>query len=337
MRTHILSIARLAIVAALLATALIGAFTARADETHTIYLPMLSGPTRASAPAPPPPPTGSLAAELIGTWFSGQLLNLNYYNRDSGVWGSAGGLGHMLVFTADGHYTRVSHLELGGGSTCVSSVDVYHTGTARTQTGQLLLTPSYARTRTVTCGATTSDTEGPYDTTALPWRVGEDAEYHTRLWLAEPQGETAYYKDGLGPQVIGAWANGDGGAIELYDPASDSWADPTGENSVWYALSADGRYRHGRVEAGFDSDPCRAITMTYEEGTLVGSGAELRLQPVAALRHTVSLCDPSDFVDEALLPGDQERWSWWFSADGGRLTLLRVSAGFRQLTLVRTE
>ncbi len=324
------TIARLAVVVGLLVTALLGSQGARADSGTTVYLPLIRG-----AGEPPPPPGGTLPAELVGTWFSGQLLNLSYYNRDTGVWGSAGGLGHMVVLAADGSYTRVSHLELGGGSTCVSSVDVYHVGAARVQGDQLLLTPSYARTRAVTCGSTTSDTEGPYTTTALPWRVGEDDGGHTRLWLSEPQGETHYYKDGVGPQVLGAWATGDGGAVALYDPASDSWADPSGESSVWYALGANGRYSHGRVEAGFGLDPCRLITMTYEAGTLAGSGSQLTLQPEAVRRHTVSLCDPSDFEDTALAPGSEERWTWSFAADGETLSLIRVSAGFRQHLLAR--
>lgn len=336
MRTLFIPIARLSVVVVLVATALLGVHSARADEEHTVYLPLIASSRRPSAPTPAPTP-GNLPAALVGTWFSGQLLNLTYYNRDTGVWGSAGGLGHMVVFAAGGNYTRVSHLELGGGSTCVSSVDVYNTGAARVEGEQLILTPSYVRTRTVTCGSTTSDTEGPYNTTTLPWRVGEDAERHTRLWLGEPQGETAYYKDGLAPQVSGSWANGDGGAVELYDQASDSWAEPTGEQSVWYALGADGRYRHGRVDVGFGDDPCRPITMTYEAGTLAGSGSQLTLKPQVVLRHVVSLCDPSDFADEVLTPGDQERWTWWFEADGETLTLLRVSSGFRQVALVRVE
>jgi hypothetical protein len=331
MRTWISTIARVVIAAALFATAIVGAAGARAGEPYAIALPLVVGPPASGAP------TGSLPADLVGTWYSGQLLNRSYYNRDTGVWGSAGGLGQMFVFGADGGYTRVGSLQIGGGTTCTSSVDVYHTGTARIEGGQILLTPSYARTRTVTCGTTTSDTEGPYETTALPWRVGEDAQRHTRLWLTEPQGEAVYYRDGLAPQALGWWASGDGGAILLYDPTSGAWASPTGESSVWYAFQSDGTYHHGRVEAGFGDDPCRPITMTYEIGTLTGSGAELRLQPTAALRHTVSLCDPSDYLDEAPALGGQERWSWGFAADGETLNLLRVSTGFRQLTLTRVQ
>lgn len=333
-------------VAVLAAVALFGATGVRADGDTAIYLPMVvtGNQSAPNQPAPPQPtpnqptptlPRGSVPAKLVGTWFSGQLLNLTYYNRDTGVWGNAGGLGHMIVIAADGSYTRVSHLEIGGGSTCVSSVDVYSAGVARAEGNQLLLTPSYARTRTVTCGTTVSDTEGPYDTAAIPWRVGEDEQRHTRLWLSEAQGETAYYRDGVGPQVIGGWATGDGGAVELYDPATGAWADPTGASSVWYNFGADGSYRHGRVEAGYGGDPCRPIAMTYEAGTLEGSGSELRLQPTAVLRHTVSLCDPTDFYDEALAPGAQERWTWLFAADGETLSIIRVSSGFQQHMLSR--
>jgi hypothetical protein len=135
--------------------------------------------------------------------------------------------------------------------------------------------------------------------------------------------------------VLGGWASGDGGAVALYDPASDSWAEPSGESSVWYEIGANGRYSHGQVEAGFGSDPCRLITMTYEAGSLAGSGAQLTLQPQTVRRHAVSLCDPSAFEDATLAPGGEERGTWFFAADGETLSLIRVSAGFRQHLLAR--
>lgn len=322
MRTALTALTGLAAAAALLA-ALAGAPAARAGSGATVYLPLIRTAGEAA-------PGGDLPAELVGTWFSGQLLNLNYYNREAGVWDSAGGLGHMLVLGADGRYTRVSHLELGGGTTCVSSVDVYQVGAARAEGGQLWLTPSYARTRTVTCGSTTSDTEGPYAAAALPWLIGEGPERHTRLRLDEPHGETLYYKDGVGAQVVGSWASGDGGAAGLYDPASDRWAAPTGASSVWFELGADGRYRAGRVDAGIGGDPCRPVTMTYEAGALGGSGAQITLRPQTVRRHVVSLCDPSDASDTAPPAGGETRWTWLFAADGETLSMIRVSAGFEQ-------
>jgi hypothetical protein len=328
MRTFVTTLAGLAAIAALLTTILPSAGVAQADSGTTVYLPLIRG-----AGTPSPSPNEGLPPRLVGTWFSGQLLNLNYYNQDTGVWGNAGGLGHMIVLGADGRYTRVSHLELGNGSTCVSSVDVYHVGTATARGEELLLTPHYARTRTVTCGTTTSNIEGPYTTTALPWRVGEDAQRHTRLWLQEAQGETEYYKDGVGPQVLGGWANEDGSAVALYDPASDSWAEPTGESSVWFEIGADGHYSHGRVDGGFGDDPCRMITMNFESGTFTGSGSLITLQASIVRRRIVSLCDPSSYEDTTLTPGGAERWTWSFAADGETLSLMRVSAGFRQYLL----
>ncbi|HMQ35266.1 MAG TPA: hypothetical protein PKD53_31395 [Chloroflexaceae bacterium] len=341
MRPLLSTTVSLACCAALVAIALLGALSARAGDAETaaggrrVYLPLVQGPGRPATPTPPP--AGRLPTALAGTWFSGQLLNLNAYNRQTNTWTSAGGLGHTIALAADGAYTRVSHLEIGGGTTCKSTVDVYHVGSARAEGGRLLLTPGYARTRTVTCGATVSDTEGPYGTVTLPWRTGEDAGRRTRLWLAEPHGETEYYKDGLGPQVVGSWATGDGGAIELYDPATGIWAGPTGASSVWYAFGADGRYRHGRVEAGFDGDPCRTITMTYESGTIAGSGSQLVLTPTHVLRRSVSLCDPSEFADQSLAPGAEERWGWSFAADGTTLSLIRFTGRFLDLTLTAAE
>jgi hypothetical protein len=327
---------------AILSMTLLGAFSARAAENSLIYLPMLAAGGTTNPPTTPPttpPAAGSLPAELVGTWFSGNMLSLTLYDRTTGMWSDAGGLGHMYVFGANGSYTLVSYLKLGEGTTCVSSVAKYHTGTVRAVGDQLLLTPSYARTRTQICRSSPVEQEGPYETISVPWRVGEDTYRHTRLWLSEAHGETEYYKDGLAPQVIGAWANGDGGAIELYDPASGAWAIPTGENSEWYQFRADGSYRRGEINAGFGDDPCRQVTMSYEQGALRGSGSELTLQPTQALRHVVSLCDPSDAEDTPLSTKGIERWTWSFKqqAEGMGLSLMRVSAGFHQCFLLPVE
>lgn len=301
----------------------------------TIYLPLVIGP-----PGGSPPPAGSLPAELVGTWFHGQLLNLQFYNRDTGIWSDAGGLGHMYVFGADGSYTLVSYLKLGEGTTCVSTVAKYESGTAHAAGSTLLLTPSVARTRTQICGnPSATDIEGSHDTYSLPWQVGLDANSHVKLWLDEVQGRTDYYKDGLAAHVIGDWANNDGGAIWLFDPESGQWVDPTGVSSEWYAFYPNGTYRHGVIDAGFGDDPCRTVTMRYEEGILGGSGSNITLETTAGLRHTVSLCDPSDAIDEPLSAGSFERWSWGIPIDAGgnTLDLLRIEGGFRSIHLLRVQ
>lgn len=300
----------------------------------TVYLPMVSVPPGRAAPPPP-----ALPASLVGTWYSGQLLNLRLYDPATGIWSDAGGLGHMYVFGANGAYTLVSFLKLGEGTTCVSSVAKYEKGSARASGATLLLTPSVSRTRTKICGSTPpSEVEGPHTTYSLPWELGEDASSHTRLWLQEPQGRTEYYKDGLGPQVVGAWANSDGGAIGLYDRARGQWAEPTGENSEWYAFSANGTFRHGVVESQYGDDPCRLVRMSYEEGKLGGRGGDVILEATLALRRTVVLCDPSQFEDETLST-QYERWTWAIPAEseGSRLDLLRIEGGFRSITLYRVE
>src|SRR5215207_3449497 len=121
---------------------------------YAVYLPLLVAPGQA-------PPPGSLPAALIGTWFNGSLLNLQFYDRSTGIWSDAGGLGHMYVFGANGSYTLVSYLKLGAGTTCESTVSKYQTGTAQVSGDRLLLTPSYAKTRTQVCAAGATETEGP--------------------------------------------------------------------------------------------------------------------------------------------------------------------------------
>jgi hypothetical protein len=323
-----------------------GARAAQPDALSVVYVPLLASPPAPPTPAPPTPgpptptPPGSLPAELVGTWYSGQLLNLTLYDPTTGIWSGAGGLGHMYTFAASGSYTLVSYLKLGEGTTCVSSVAKYEAGAARASGNALLLTPSVSRTRTQVCGSQPpSDVAGSQSTYSLPWRVGEDANSHTKLWLSEAQGVTEYYKDGLAPQVVGEWANGDGGAIRLYDAASGTWAEPSGAGSEWYAFSADGSFRHGVVDAGFGDDPCRPVTMRYEEGVLSGRGGDIIMEVSAALRRTVSPCEPDGAVDDDLGAGGYERWTWAIPANsaGGALDLMRIEGGFRSIRLSRVE
>lgn len=312
-----------------------GTRAAQSTTAANVYLPLILTSSAGGAP----PPAGALPAELVGTWYNGQILNLQFYNRDTGVWSDAGGLGHMYALNANGTYTLVSYLKLGEGTTCVSTVAKYQSGTASVNGNTLLLTPGVNRTRTTTCGGPASDIEGSHATYSLPWQVGEDANSHTRLWLDEPQGRTEYYKDGLAPQVIGNWANGDGGAIWVYDPDSNQWAMPTGANSEWYAFYADGTFRHGVVDAGFGGDPCWPVTMRYEEGVLSGRGGDVMLETTAAIRRIVNPCDPDNDSVELLSVGAYERWTWGIPAasGGNTLNLLRIEGGFRNITLSRVE
>lgn len=316
---------------------------AQPAAASVVYLPLVGVPPGRPAPAPAPapaPPQGSLPGQLVGTWYSGQLLNLTLYDPVTGMWSDAGGLGHMYVFRADGTYTLVSFLKLGEGTTCVSTVAKYEAGAASAPGDTLQLTPNVSRTRTKICGSTpATEVEGPHATYSLPWEVGEDANSHTKLWLQEAQGATEYYKDGLGPQVVGDWANGDGGAIWLYDPASGQWADPTGARSEWYAFSPDGTFRHGIVDPGYGDDPCRVVIMSYEEGALNGRGGDLMLKTTRALRRSVSLCDPSQDSTQERPAGVYERWTWAIPAasEGAIMDLLRIEGGFNSIRLYRFE
>jgi hypothetical protein len=334
-------IRRIAVALAVATISLLGGIGARADGPNTIYLPLLAGGGApiTQPPPPPPPPGGSLPAELAGTWYSGQLLNRQLYNRDTGLWSDPGGLGHMYVFGADGSYVLASYLKLGEGTICVSTVWKYHAGTARVEGEMLLLTPSYARTRTqIACGGNSeSETEGPLTTAAIPWQVGQDEQGHTRLQLAEEHGVTLYFKDGLEPRVLGGWRDGELSRAGFYDPASGQWGEPstTGE---WFYFAGDGSYSRGEVRVEYGG-ACQQAVMIYEEGSLRGSGSDIVLESNGSLQRRIDLCDPSQVSDRTVTADKYERWSWSLrQGDGGPiLDLLRIEGGFRQRTLVRDE
>ena len=325
--------------AAFFAIALIGLLGgpgAHADGPNTIYLPMLAG----GGPITQPPPPGSLPEELVGTWYSGQLLNRQLYNRDTGLWSDPGGLGHMYVFGADGSYVLASYLKLGEGTLCVSTVWKYHTGTARVAGEALLLTPSYARTRTqIACGGNSeSESEDPLTATSIPWKTGVDERGRTRLQLAEEHGLTLYFKDGLEPRILGGWRSGELSRADFYDPASGEWGEATATGE-WYLFEADGSYSRGEVWVEYVDGVCDLAVMSYEEGMLRGSGGDIVLESDGSLLHRVDLCDPSLAQDETLSTDKYERWSWSLrqGEQGETLDLLRIEGGFKERTLVRDE
>jgi hypothetical protein len=328
---------RLAALIVTLTTILLGANAVRGQDENRVYLPMLA--SSGTRPQPTTPPAGSLPAELAGTWFSGQVLNRQLYNRDTGLWSDPGGLGHMYTFSADGSYSLASYLKLGEGTLCVSTVWKYHTGTARVNGATLELTPNYARTRTqIVCGShSDSETEGPYTTTSIPWQVGRDDQGHTRLRLVEAQGETLYYKDGIAPQVLGGWRTGELTRAGFYDPASGQWGDPSGLGE-WYSFEANGRYQRGKVSLGYGGD-CQQAVLLYEEGALGGSGSDLTMRTTLSLRRTIDLCDQSQVLDETPATGRYERWNWRLTEgeSGEVLGLLRIEGGFQQIVFERDQ
>lgn len=320
----------------------------QAESDHVVLLPMVVRAASQSTPPPttttstPPPtqpaPAGSLPAELAGTWYSGQLLNLSLWDPVNKTWQDAGGLGHTYVFETNGRFVLASFLHIQSGLSCESRVWKYQTGVARVDGATLVLTPSINRTRTkIDCGShTDTDLEGAHSPIRIPWALGEDGKGHTQLVLQEAQGETAYYKDGVGQQVLGAWQTGEAFSVGFYDPASQAWVEPSGAGE-WYRFNADGTYQHGAVELLFSDNECKDAVMTYDAGVLTGSGSTVTLLPQFRVRRMVNLCAPDDGVDELLASGDEERWTWSVTEQpaGRTIDLIRVSTGFRQRILVR--
>jgi hypothetical protein len=314
---------------------------------YTVALPLVLGGSSAGGPGGNPSnpggnpsnPTGNTPAELVGTWYSGQLLNTQLYDPAERQWHDAGGLGHTYTFEANGTYMLASALEIKSGMFCESHVWKYERGTVQAEGANLLLTPSTSRTRTVVdCGShTDTELEGDHATITVPWQLGLDAQGHTTLQLNEAHGLTSYFKDGLSPQMLGAWRKGDVHAEDFYDPAANVWAAPTGEGE-WYRFNADGSYQHGEVALEYGAGDCNFVVLTYQTGRLSGSGSTIMLQPEGGMRTRANLCDTDQFTDQPLGAGDPERWIWSLGqADGAStLGLIRIEV-FRQRTLVRDE
>ncbi len=313
--------------------------TRSAQSDFRSFLPQVQHAEPANKPPPPTPvPGGRLPAELVSTWFSGQLLNISLYDPVRKVWDDAGGLGHTYAFDADGGYVLASFLHIKSGPFCESRVWKYEKGSARSDGAKLLVTPSAAQTRTkIDCGGSSdTDTLGSFATYQIPWQLGDDGKGHSELTLTEAHGPTKYFKDALGPHVLGAWQTGDVRSSAFYDPESNMWAQPTGLGE-WFRFNANGTFDNGKIELRYVDGACDDAVMTYRGGALTGSGSTIVLKTQKTLRRVVNLCSKSQVSDETLSQVDDERWTWSVTQEpaGQTLNLIKVSAGFQQRILLK--
>jgi hypothetical protein len=228
----------------------------------------------------------------VGTWFSGQLLPRALYDPTTGRWGSANGLGQLYEFSADGGFSYMAFFRIENPG-CASEVSVYRRGVARADGETLTLQPATVKTRTVIyCGGQKeSVTDGPYEARALPWSVGYDNFGVKQLTIVEDGKTTIYRKDGMAPELVGTWRQGEITSAGFYDAATGVFAAEPGEG-WWISIAADGRYRWGEFAHAQDNQGCALTGWVYLEGVVSVSGSRITFTPSAGVARVENACTP---------------------------------------------
>ncbi len=257
-----------------------------------IYVPV------ARAVGGPAPAPGELPAKLVGTWFYGQLLPRELYDPTTGPWGSANGLGQLYTFAANGDYTYLAFFRIETPG-CTSEVSVFRSGTASAAGASLALRPATAKTRTVTyCGGRKeSVTNGPYDEQTLSWGIGYSKFGVTELTLADGSGTMIYHKQGMAPQLAGAWHKGAISSAGFYDPATQAFAANPGEG-WWISMAPSGSYRWGEFGYGRDQQGCMMAIWLYLSGTAEVAGSHLTFTPSTGVVRVENECAPGEPVQQ---------------------------------------
>jgi hypothetical protein len=273
-----------------------GTAQATATPTVTPTAPSTATPTATPTASPTASPTAlpgdNVPAEVVGTWFEGQLLPLEFYDPNTGVWDSPSGLGQMYSFSA-GTYTYAGFARTQYGQ-CTGEVSVYQQGVARSEGANLLLTPNLNKTRTVTiCGSREeSVVEGSHETRSVPWSLGHDQFGHVQLTLTDNDITRAYNKEGLEPALVGAWRKGPVSSTDFYDPATQTFVTPAGDGQ-WLRIEANGTFTAG--EYGHAVDPqtgCELTGWLYQTGEVAVSGSRLTITPTSGMARYENACTP---------------------------------------------
>lgn len=84
--------------------------------------------------------SGSVPTELVGTWHTGSVSMIQYYDSGTGDWAPTSGDGYTYEFTADGKYTFAGILQISTYG-CTTTLFEYAEGTATVNGSELVLQP----------------------------------------------------------------------------------------------------------------------------------------------------------------------------------------------------
>ncbi|RIK41803.1 MAG: hypothetical protein DCC55_10895 [Chloroflexi bacterium] len=305
-----------------------------AMTNERVFLPLVAEGT--GQPVETPQPGNDVPAEVVATWFEGQLLPLEFYDPNTGTWSSPSGKGQMYIFSANSYtYAAFARTQYGQ---CTGEVSVYQEGAARSEQETLLLTPSIYRTRTVTiCGSRQeSVVEGSHDTRTVPWSLGHDELGHPQLTLTDNGLTFTYLRDGMVAELVGTWHKGPVFSDNFYDPETATFVTPEGSGQ-WLRIQADGTFSAGEYSVGEVTDPqgCALTGWLYQEGSIEISGGRLTFTPAAGMMRLENECQPGQHQQEPW-HDSAKSYSWGFRdyPDNPKLLIIPLEY-YQEIELIR--
>ena len=291
--------------------------------SHSLFVPILKSTQESNQPPEGDAPGDSLPAEVVGTWFAGDLLPLNFYDTTTGHWETPNGVGEMYIFNADGTFTYTGFARVQYQQ-CTGSVSVYREGRATEQDAHLILTPNTAKTRTVTaCGSgDDSTTDGPYDPKQVAWSLAHDKFGKLELTLTVDEITKPFSKIGMVSELVGTWQNGQVTSVGFYDPATQTFGTPAGAGK-WLRIHADGSYQAGEYDFATDMNNCQLTGWVYQEGELSVSGGLVTLRPTSGMARVENGCTPDQPQQEPWTDEDRSyTWLFWDWPASPKLVLI---------------
>jgi hypothetical protein len=133
-------------------------------------------------------PGAQVPADVVGTWYAGNVSSSNFYTPSTGHWDNAGGTGQFYTLKGDGTFEygwRIYSTLYG----CSMSAMVFRQGTIEVQASStLVLHTTYAVMHSEdTCNASGNyDKTIPLETETLIWELGQDEMGNAALYLRGP-------------------------------------------------------------------------------------------------------------------------------------------------------
>jgi hypothetical protein len=138
---------------------------------------------------------GSLPAELVGSWHTGSVSMIDYYDPYTGSWSPPSGDGYSYTFTSDGKFTYAGILQISVYS-CTTTLFEYLEGTAEVQGTRLVIKPKKGKFKSKdTCNERYNyEKDADLDRDEYGWEIGINEYDQEVLRMTWPSGEVSEYR-----------------------------------------------------------------------------------------------------------------------------------------------
>lgn len=133
-------------------------------------------------------PRTPVPTALVGAWYSGTVSDINFYNRNTGQFGSPSGTGIFLKLSAEGYYEKGMLLQ-SSLYNCSMTFFAYNSGTLTLKDSTITLYPTYGRIKSSdNCVAENNYLKNDQLVTeTIIAKLGEDEWGNETLWLRYPE------------------------------------------------------------------------------------------------------------------------------------------------------